>query len=136
MTDISITATSVVAGTGAIKKACIAGATITAGQAVYLDSTTGKLALADANAAGAEARQPIGIALNGGAANQPVMVQTAGEVTIGATLTAGLAYYLSDTPGGICPVGDIGSGEYVCLVGIAKSTSVLSINIDYSGVAL
>ena len=91
---------------------------------------------ADSNAAGAEARQPLGIALNGGAINQPVAVQKSGDVTIGATLTPGLAYYLSDTPGGICPIADVGSGEYSCIIGIATSTTVLDVLPHYSGVSL
>lgn len=57
-------------------------------------------------------------------------------ITIGATMTAGVAYYLSDTPGGICPVADLASGEYPCIIGIAKSASLLDVGIHPSGVAL
>lgn len=110
MTDISITAASVVAGSNANIEHGTLGETVTAGQPVYKDSSTKKWMKADSNAAGAEARQPLGIALNGGAINQPVAVQKSGDITIGATLTAGLAYYLSDTAGGICPIADVGSG--------------------------
>ena len=46
-----------------------------------------------------------------------------------------MAYYLSDTPGGICPVADIGAGEYVCLIGLASSASVLALDIRYTGVS-
>jgi hypothetical protein len=91
---------------------------------------------ADANAGTEEARRPIGIALNGGAINQPILVQTEGSLTIGASMTAGLVYYLSDTPGGICPVADIGAGEYVCIIGMATSTTVMRLGIEYSGVSL
>lgn len=135
MTDISITAANVVAGTGAKKSQGIAGETITAGQAIYKDPTSGKYMKADSNSGAAEARVPDGIALHGASNNQPIALQTSGPITIGATLTPGVAYYLSDTPGGICPVADVGSGEYVCLIGLAKSASVLSINIEYTGVA-
>lgn len=135
MADLSVTAASVVAGSNANIEHGTLGETVTAGQPVYKDSTTKKWMKADSNAAGAEARQPLGIALNGGAINQPVAVQKSGDVTIGATLTPGLAYYLSDTPGGICPIADVGSGEYVCLIGMAKSASVLAIDIQYPGVA-
>ena len=135
MTDISITAANVVAGAGAKKSQGIAGETITAGQAIYKDPTSGKYMKADSNSGTAEARVPDGIALHGASNNQPIALQTGGPITIGATLTPGAAYYLSDTPGGICPVADIGSGEYVCLIGLATSASVLSINIEYTGVA-
>lgn len=135
MADLSITATSVVAP-NATRAEGIAGETITAGQVVYKASDTGKWMKADSNSATAEARMPKGIALCGSALNQPIFVATKGDVTLGAVLTAGVAYYLSDTPGGICPVADVGTGEYPSVLGIAKSTSVLNLNITSSGVAL
>jgi hypothetical protein len=135
MADIVITATSVVAGANAQTDSGTCGETLTAGQAIYKDSATKKWLRADSNGA-VEARQAKGIALNGGAINQPVKVQTGGDITIGATITAGVALYLSDTPGGICPVADVGSGEYVCLMGVAKTTTVFTIGIQFPNVAL
>ena len=136
MADLSITAASVVASASAKTHEALAGETITAGKAVYRSSTTGKYMLADSNSATAEARVPAGIALTGSSNNQPCVVALSGPVTIGATMTAGVAYYLSDTPGGICPVADLGSGEYPCIIGIATSTTVLNVKIQASGVAL
>ncbi|TPM92723.1 hypothetical protein [Mesorhizobium sp. B2-1-3A] len=136
MTDLSITATLVVAGANAQTDSGSAGETITAGQTLYRSSTTNKLMKADSNGATAEIRTPIGVALNGGALNQPIKYQKpGGDIVIGATLTPGVAYYQSDTPGGICPVADIGAGEYVCLIGLAKSASVLALDIRYTGVS-
>lgn len=135
MADIAITAANVVAGSDAVRESGTAGATVTAGQLVYLDTSDMKYKLADSNGAAA-LRVPSGIALHGAANNQPLVIQKAGDITIGGTMTAGVAYYLSDTPGGICPVADLGSGEYPCIVGIAKSTSVLTVSIQPSGVAL
>lgn len=135
MADLSITAANVVPGADARTESGTAGATITAGQAVYLDATTNSYKLADSNGAAA-LRTPVALALHGASAGQPLTVQKSGDITIGATLTGGVAYYLSDTPGGICPVADVGSGEYACIIGIAKSTTVLDINIQASGVAL
>ncbi|AZO04581.1 hypothetical protein [Mesorhizobium sp. M2A.F.Ca.ET.043.02.1.1] len=135
MADLVITAASVVAGANAETETGAAGEAITAGQAVYRSSTTKKLMKADSNGASAEIRTPIGIALNGGALDQPIKFQKSGDITIGAALTPGLAYYLSDTPGGICPVADIGAGEYVCLIGLASSASVLALDIRYTGVS-
>jgi len=135
MTDIVITATSVVPASDATIVWGYAGEAITAGQAVYKSSTTGKWMKADANSATAEARAATHVALCGSSASQPIAVGR-GDITIGATLTAGLAYYLSDTPGGICPVADIGAGEYVCLIGLAKSTTVLNVSPNYTAVSL
>jgi hypothetical protein len=136
MADLTITAASVLAGNGAKTENGTLGAAATAGQVLYKAAADGKWYLADNNAASAEVRTPKGIALNGGAANQPVRVLLSGLVTIGATMTAGVAYYLSDTAGGICPVADLGSGEYPSIVGIATSTTVLNVNFQSSGVAL
>lgn len=136
MADLSITAASVLAGSGARTETGTAGATITAGQAVYLDSADNKFKLADNNSATAAARTPVGIALNGAANGQPLTILKKGPITIGASVTAGVAYYLSDTPGGICPVADLLTGEYPCLIGMATSTSVIEVGIQASGVAL
>lgn len=135
MTDISITAANVVAGANSVAKTGIAGEAITAGQPVYQSSTTKKWMKADSNSATLEARRAKGIALNGAAPNQPLFIHTSGDITIGATLTAGTAYYLSDA-GGICPIADVGSGEAVCMLGIAKSASVLAVGIQFPDVVL
>ncbi|PDT79961.1 hypothetical protein [Sinorhizobium sp. BJ1] len=139
MADLTITAANVVSGAGAAIEHGTAGATVTAGQIVYLDSTTtGKWQLADADAATAAARGQgkIGVALHGAALNQPLAVQTAGPITIGATVVGGTAYYLSPNPGGIAPLADILTGDYVTLIGIATSTSAIKLDFQYSGVAL
>lgn len=57
-------------------------------------------------------------------------------MTIGATMTAGVAYYLSDEPGGICPVADLTTGDYPCIIGLAISATVLRLSIELSPVAL
>jgi hypothetical protein len=136
MADLTVTAASVIAGAGSSTENGTLGATVTAGQVLYKAASDGRWYLADNNSATAEVRKATGIALNGGAAGQPVRVLLSGLVTIGATLTAGVAYYLSDTPGGICPVADVGAGEYSCLVGIATTTAILDVNFQYSGVSL
>lgn len=135
-TDISITAANVVAGSGATVENGTLGATVTAGQILYKSSTAGTWSLADSDSATAEIRQAAGIALNGGASGQPVRVLREGLITIGGTLTAGVTYYLSKTAGGLAPVADIASGGYSDIVGIATSTTVLSVKFHYSGVAL
>jgi predicted lysophospholipase L1 biosynthesis ABC-type transport system permease subunit len=92
--------------------------------------------LADCDSATAAVRSPYGIALHGSLANQPLTVIKSGPVTIGAALTAGVAYYLSATAGGICPVADLASGDYPVILGIATSTTVLDVDIQEAGVAL
>jgi hypothetical protein len=136
MADLTITAASVVAGSNANVERGSFGEAVTAGQAVYKSPTTNKYMKADSNSVTPQARDALGIALNGGALDQPAEIQKSGRITLGATLTAGTDYYLSDTPGGICPRTDVGTGEYVCLLGLAESTSVLDLNIQFPNVAL
>lgn len=137
MTDLVITAASVVPGADAvIDRHSNAGEAIVAGKWVYLDPATKKWLLADSNSAVAAARLPGGVAISSASLNQPVGVVKSGSLTMGVTMTAGLAYYLSDTPGGMCPVADIGSGEYVCLLGLAASTTVFNVDIQYPNVVL
>lgn len=135
MADLSITAANVLKDNGAETEHGTAGAAVSAGQTVYRDAN-GKYQLADSNSATVAARTPRGITLHAAAANQPLAIHKEGPITIGATLTAGVAYYQSDTPGGICPVADVGSGEYSTIIGIATSTSVLDVSIQASGAAL
>lgn len=136
MADLSITAANVVADSAASRETGQAGEAITAGKAVYKSSTSKKWMLADSNSATAEAKKADGIALNGAALNQPLVVCTGGDVTIGATLTPGQPIYLSETPGGLQPAADLGAGENVCLIGLAKSATVLSVAIQNPGVTL
>lgn len=136
MADLTITAANVAAGAGSSTENGNLGAAATAGQVLYKAAADGLWYLADNNAGTAEIRKAVGIALNGGAIGQPVRVLLSGPITLGATIVAGVAYYLGDVPGAICPVADLATGEYPCLVGIASSTTVLQVNIQYSGVAL
>lgn len=136
MADLTITAASVVPQSGAKIDYGTAGATITAGQVLYQDPADLKWKLADNNSGTADVRKAKGLAVNGAASGQPVAVVRSGPVAMGAILTAGVAYYLSDTAGGICPVADVGAGEYVSIVGLALSTSVLDVRFQNSGVAL
>lgn len=130
MTDISITAANVAAGSDAVVERGTAGATVTAGQVVYKDPADSKFKLADSDSATAAARNPYGIALNGASAGQPLAVQRSGDITIGGTLTAGTAYYVSSgTAGGIAPLADIASGDDPILLGLAKSATVLQLRI-------
>ena len=76
------------------------------------------------------------MALNSSASGQPVAVCTAGPVTIGATIAAGLFYYLSGTAGGICPIADVAAGDYPCVIGYGLSTTVLQVAINYTGVVM
>lgn len=114
----------------------IAGATIAQGKTLYLDSADGKYKLADCDSATIAARSTVAIALNAASDGQPITVLEEGPITIGATLTAGTAYYQSPNAGGICPLADVLTGDTVTLIGIASSTTVIEVDIQESGVTL
>lgn len=132
MADITITAGNVISGSGSAVETGTANATITAGQPVYRASADSRFGLSDANSATAEVRDVYGIALNGASAGQPISVHKSGPLTIGATLVVGGVYTLSRTAGGICPVADLTTGDYVSVIGVATSASVLSVVINNS----
>jgi hypothetical protein len=136
MADLIITAANVVASSDATAEKGLAGVNITAGQAVYKDTVTGKYLLADADSATVAQRRAVGISLNGAALNQPLTVLTSGPYTVGSAVTPGVAYYLSGTAGGICPVADIGTGEFVCLIGFATNATTIAVAIQFPNVAL
>lgn len=135
MADLTITAANVISGSGAVKVAGTAGATITAGQVVYLDGSDNKYKLADNDSATAAVRSPAGVALHGASSGQPLTIQTAGPITIGATVAVGVPYCLSSTAGGICPFADIATGDYNTILGIGTSTTVIDMKIHSAGAA-
>ena len=139
MADLSVTAASVVASANAVKlNQYNAGATITAGQVVYLDANS-KWQLMDANASatGNDPANTRGIALGGGANNQPITVAIKDSwFTPGATLTNSVAYYASPNAGAIAPVADITTGNYATVLGVARSTTILNLNPTAAGVAV
>jgi hypothetical protein len=136
LADLTITATSVVKGTGAqLDYTRVFGETVTAGMPVYLKESDGKYWKSQSDGTSAEA-EALGIAINGGAAGQPAVVQTGGQLTIGATVAAGVFYYVSNTAGGICPVADLGTADYVTAICYGISTSVVVVLPVATGVVL
>lgn len=138
MADIVVTAANVKATNAQtkIEYGRVAAATIAAGEVVYIDTTTSKVNLADTDSATAAVRTPRGIALNSAAADQAVAIAYGGQVTLGAVLTKGTIYALSDVAGKIRPVADNASGDYVNILGVASSTSVLDLAINASGIVI
>lgn len=134
MADLTITAASVAAGTNASKvSSYLAGASITAGDSVYLDASDNTIKLADADALASSAA--FGIALNSASAGQPITVQRSGNITIGATVVTGKAYYVSTTAGKICLESDLSTGDFPHFLGFATSTTVIALDPKACGVA-
>ena len=136
MADLSVTAANVQPSAAAvILRDYNYGATVTAGQAVYLDaSQTWQLLDIDANNIGTNAIGTVrGIAINGGASGQPAAVCTKDtDFTPGATLTNGSMVYGSTTAGGVTH--DVPTtNAYPVSFGLAKSTTKLNLSINASG---
>lgn len=134
MAALTITAANVDPTATATIVTKTAGATITAGQALYLDSSS-LLQLARANAASTDA--VVGISLCGAAANQPCTYITGGTFNPGATVEVGVYYYLSSAAAGaIIPVADIGSSGYVTKLMYGTTTSECKVELTTTGLAL
>ncbi|MDX8495884.1 hypothetical protein RFN29_30530 [Mesorhizobium sp. VK22B] len=135
MAALTITAANVAAGANSTRDNSTAGAAITAGQAVY-KAADGTYKLADTNDASAIVRKPKGIALHAASSGQPLAVHLSGPITIGAAVTAGVAYYLGGAPGSIVPVADLTTGDHPALIGLASSTTVINVDIQAPDAAL
>jgi hypothetical protein len=120
--------TGVLPGSDASLKDEVSGEAILAGQVVYREVTTKKVKLA--SAASAEKADTVGVAMSSApTAGQIIKVQWDGEVTGTATLVVGEPYFVSDTAGSVMPAADISAGEYVTLVGIARTATKLALGI-------
>lgn len=135
MADLSVVAADVLEVSGVVSVRGTAGVTITAGQVVYLNATSGKYELAQADDSATDA--VIGIAAHGAADGQPLEVMTRGTIDLGVTLTVGEIYVLSSAAAGaIAPEADLTTGDYVSVLGIASTADNLILSIINSGAAI
>lgn len=138
MAAVAVTAANVIAGSNCkYKVGWIGATTVTAGQSLY--ESNGLLYLADANASKAAA-SVVGIALTGGGVGQPcVYAYKDDDFTPGGTLTVQTGtgkgiVALSSTAGGIEMIDTaLAAGAYPCLLGVAKSTTKMILDIVLPG---
>lgn len=132
MADITVTAANVKpVGTSRTLQTVQYGETVTQGQPVYLKSDT-KYWKADADTS-AEAAA-IGIVITPGVADDYGVIVTTGQVNMGATLAVGQVYVVSVNAGGVAPYSDLGTGDYVTILGVASTTAILDIGINATGI--
>jgi hypothetical protein len=113
-----------------------AGGTITAGMPLYKDTTDGN-ALKPGDASAAASAAFAGIALNGAADGQPVAYAKPGAtINWGATLAKGTLYVISATAGGVAPVADLASGEYITALAVGIGTANAKVIGVETGVAV
>lgn len=125
MANLTVTPANVKATSTTLIKTAMAAAAITAGQSVYVDGTTGKVGLADADLAGANIGA--GIALGGAAVDQYVSYAVGGQIAMGATLVKGTTYVVSATAGGVAPQADLVGGATVAILGVAADATYLNV---------
>lgn len=135
MADVSVTAASVQPGT--TKAIAVAGASITAGESIYIDANgKAQLAKADTTTHAGVGGGGVGIAMNGAATGQYVSYQQSGDYTVGGTVAVGTTYVVSpNSAGGIAPYSDLSTGNIITVLGIADTTSTINLNINISGIA-
>jgi hypothetical protein len=123
MADLTVTPASVLWSSGnAPVSGYNAGASIAAGDALYLDSVTSTLKLAQSDGSAAEAAV-VGIALNAAGSGQPVSYAPNGAViNIGATTAKTTTYMLSAAAGKVCPQADLVSTNKITRIGYATAT--------------
>lgn len=138
MANLTIPAGAVTVRAGDPKFEAVCQVAITHGQVVYHDLANGaKMNLADADVQASSYVK--GIALGDyGAGAWGWFAGPGSRITFASAVTgaaAGNVYYLSLTAGALAPFADIGSGDYVCVVVLCRSTTVfdvLCINGDFT----
>jgi hypothetical protein len=135
MADLTVTAASVLKSTSSSTDRGTAGATITAGQPLYKDSTD-SYKLKPAIGTSVAASASVGVATNSASSGQTVEYVTEGPYTAGATLTVGIVYGVSaNAAGAIAPITDLASTNFVTVLGVATTAALLKLKINASGVA-
>lgn len=131
MADIAPVNASVVVVSGTASNGT-SGATITAGQVLYLDANDQKLKLAKCTTE-VEAEM-IGVACSPAYPNQRVSYLTEGILDLGVNLTAGETYQLSVNAGGMRDVSQLTTTSFVTYVGYGNEDGDLVLLNHATGV--
>lgn len=132
MADLTQTAANVGIGSDTEFIRVQVGEAVTQGQPGYRGASN-KWYQTDANLSAAAAAAE-GVFLTPASTDGYAIVAVGGDVNLGATLVVGETYAVSRTKGKICPIGDLTTGDYVTHLGVAKSTSLMPLNPQPSGV--
>lgn len=110
------------------------GATIAAGSTIYYDTTAVEYLLADCDNTVTTAAAH-GIAITPGVDGGYGLLATGGSIIlVGTTMAVGTTYIVSDTPGGIKPMADAASGDWVTILGTASTTTQLDLSVKATSV--
>lgn len=110
------------------------GATISAGQCVYFDTSDSEYKLADSDNTSTTASVK-GVAITPGVDGGYGYIAKKGSIVlVGTTAAVGETYYVSNTPGGIAPDADIGTGDFISRIGTASSATQLALDLSATGI--
>ena len=111
------------------------GETVTQGQPLRLNSSDNEYYLCNHTTTTDVAA--VAIALTpGGDGEKGVVLRAGSTIDIGATVAIGTVYCVGPSDGNINPTADLGSGDYVNIVGHAVSTSNILLTFNNLGVAV
>jgi hypothetical protein len=133
MADLAINLLLVVPASNAQYLRGDAGELALAGAPVYRKASDGKYYNADADEA--SKADAVGIAVNTAHPGQPISVQVGGDIDLGATLTVGETYVVSDTIAKIAPIADLGAGDIVTILGVATAAANMRMGVLASSTA-
>ncbi len=135
--DVTVTPANVQHSSKANLITGIAGETIDQGEVLYRDGSVSPAVLMLAVNSSAATAKCVGFAQSAAAEGQPCTYSDDDpDYNPGGTVVVGTRYFVSNTAGKVAPAADIGSAEYVSLVGIATVADKLPINIINSGIAV
>ena len=131
MADIVITAANFIPSSVAQTFTGTAGATITAGQPVYLNTVTSTYNLCNANATGNGINVFGGIAMDGASNGQRFLIcRSDTNCALGGTVNSGQVVIVSGNAGNVCDVSSAVTGWYVTVIGVGIGGN----NINFSPV--
>lgn len=140
MADITQTAANVTIGIQTVPTKPIQfGGTVTQGMPLYRASS-GKYLAADAND-GVEKSVVTGISMSPGSLDSfgtmalPSTSPSGSLINLGATLVVGETYAVSAIAGAIAPIADLASGQFITILGVAVSASLLDFQTIISSTA-
>ena len=112
-----------------------AGEAFAAGASVFIDtSNSNKMMKSDSNASGKKDSRGIALDPSTGDGDSVQVALSGSRINLGVTLGVGTIYMASETPGGIQPSADFGSGEDLILLGAGETAAIFAVHIWVPGI--
>jgi hypothetical protein len=136
MADIVLTAANVLRSSAGQQTQGNAGEAIAAGDTLYKSTADQKLYKADGN--DVAKKDVVGVAANTAGAGQPLFyIYEDMDLVLGAhAIPVGTVIIQSATPGKMCPVEDLASGNYTMVLGVIKTATTMALRIVGGGAAV